>query len=169
MTRVTKENLSHALNKVHAMDVTTKEHVCDDLFEQQPNLLTSVLVQNQMGNAMNDVDSLLHILIVLHFAVKEAGIILLKISEQEQERQLDILKESILFSRDMSLNLVENSINQYVSNHKEPVLFSYVLGAMREAGFFKNKNEASKYLIMAGINLVSCIAEAKETGHNKAN
>ncbi len=161
MLRVSKEDLSCAIEKVHAMDIKTKELACNDLFVQQPNLLASVLVQQQMGNSMNDVDSLLHILIVLHFATKKAGIIIPEVSEQEQDRQLEILKHSILFSQGMSLNLVESSISQYVSNHKEPVLLSYVLGAMQEAGFFKNKNEVSKYLIMAGINLVSCMADAK--------
>ena len=163
MKKVSKKDLSRAIKKVRAMDITTKEHICNDLFEQQPNLLASVLVQQQMGNTMDDVESLLHILLVLHCAIKEAGIIIPKITEEEQVRQLEILKHSILFSQGMSIDLVESSISQYVSNHKEPELFSCVLGSMREAGIFRNKNEASKYLMMAGINLVSCIADAKKT------
>ncbi len=139
MPGVSEKDLARAIEKVDAMDIKTKELACDDLFVQQPNLLASVLVQQQLGNSMNDVDSLLHILIVLHFTIKEAGIIIPKISEQEQDRQLEILKQSILFSQGMSLNLVESSINQYVSSHKETVLFSYVLGAMQEAGFFQTK------------------------------
>ncbi len=95
-------DLAHALKIVHAMDIKAKELICDELFVQQPNLLASVMVQNQMGNSMNDVDVLLNILIVLHLAMKEAG-------------------------------------------------------------FFKRKSETSKYLLMAGINLVSCITDAKKS------
>ncbi|MDY0361031.1 MAG: hypothetical protein RBR08_06245 [Desulforegulaceae bacterium] len=160
MPKISKKALASATRKVNSMDIKAKELAFEDVFAEQPNLLASILVQHRLGNTMNDVESLLHILLVLHFAIKEAGIVIPKISEHEQQRQLEILEHSVLFSEGMSSNLAQSSVNQYINNHKEPVLLAYVIGAMQEAGFLKNKNEASKFLIMTGINLVSCIAEA---------
>ena len=162
MTKVTAKNLAQALKKVQSLNIKEKELICDEIYKEQPNLLASVIVQQRLGNSLQDVDVLLNILIVLYLSLKEAGITISKVTEQEQEHQLSLLKNTILFSEGLGVNLVESSVNQYISNHKEPPLLAYVIGAMQEAGFFEKKEENSKYITLAGLNLVACIANAKE-------
>ena len=162
MAKVTAKNLAHALQKVQSLNIKDKELICDEIYKEQPNLLASVLVQKQLGNSLQDVDVLLNILIVLHLALDDAEIILSKVTEDEQEHQLKLLKSTILFSEGLSDNLVKSSVNQYVSNHKEPILLSYVIDTMKAAGFFEKTDENSKYLTQAGLNLVACIANGTQ-------
>ena len=162
MKMVSAKNLAHTLQKVQSLDIKDKDLICDELYNDQPNLLASVLVQQQLGNLLQDVDVLLNILIVLHLALKEAGMKISKVTEQEQEHQLRLLKDTILFSEGLSDDLVKSSVNQYISNHKEPILLTYVIDTMQAAGFFEKKHENSKFLSLAGLNLVACIANAKE-------
>jgi hypothetical protein len=162
MAKVSNKNLASALRKVCLLNIKDKELICDEIFKEQPNLLGSVIVQQRLGNSLEDIDVLLEILIVLHFSLKEAGIRISKISEREQEHQLRILKETILFSEGLGQHLLKSSVDQYVSNHKEPILLAYVINAMQDAGFFERKEENLKYLIQAGVNLVACIADAEQ-------
>ena len=161
MSKVSEINLAHALQKVQSLNIKDKELICDKIYKDQPNLLASVLVQQQLGNSLQDIDVLLNILIVLHLALNDAEITISKVTEEEQEHQLRILKSSILFSDGLSDNLVKSSVNQYISNHKEPILLAYVIDTMQAAGFFEKKHENSKYLSQAGLNLIACIANAK--------
>lgn len=162
MAKVTAKNLAHALHKVQSLNIKDKELICDEIYKEQPNLLASVLVQKQLGSSLQDVDVLLNILMVLHLALDDAEIILSKVTEDEQEHQLQLLKSTILFSEGLSDNLVKSSVNQYVSNHKEPILLSYVIDTMQAAGFFEKTYENSKYLTQAGLNLVACIANGTQ-------
>ena len=162
MPNVTAKNLTQALQKVQSLDIKGKELIFDEIYNEQPNLLASVLVQQRLGNSLQDVDVLLNILMVLHLSLKEAGITISKITEREQEHQQRLLKSTILFSEGLGDNLVKNSVDQYVSNHSEPILLAYVIGAMRDSGFFEKKEENSKYLTQAGLNLVACIANGKQ-------
>lgn len=158
MAKVTAKNLAHALQKVQSLNIKDKESICDEIYKEQPNLLASVIVQKQLGNSLQDIDVLLNILIVLYLALNDAGISISKVTTEEQEHQLNILKSTILFSEGLSDNLVKSSVNQYISNHKEPILLSYVIKTMQAAGFFEKTYENSKYLAQAGMNLVDCIA-----------
>ncbi len=160
MAIISDKQLLRAIKKAGAMDLKNKELVCDEIFTEQPNLLASVLVLQQMGNSLEDVDVLLNILIVLHLALKESGQKIFEVSEQDQDQQLKLLTASVKFSEGMTNNSVDNSINQYISSQKQPVLLAYVTNVMKDAGFYENQNESSKYLIMAGINLVNCVAYA---------
>ncbi len=162
MAKVTANNLAQALQKVQSLNIKDKELICEEIYKEQPNLLSSILVQKQLGNSLQDVEVLLNILIVLHLSLNEAEVKLSKVTEEEQEHQLRLLKSTILFSEGLSDNLVKNSVNQYISNHKEPILLAYVIDTMQAAGFFEKKGESSKYLSQAGLNLVACIANAKE-------
>jgi hypothetical protein len=159
---ISEINLIRAIDKAQKLDIKDKELICDEIFIEQPNLLASVLVQQQMGNKLEEIDVLLDILIVLHLAVEESGKRIQKVSEEDQEHQLKVLSATIRFSEGMNNSLVQSSINQYIANHNEKLLLAYVLGAMKDAKFFENNKENSKYLIMAGVNLVNCIANAQK-------
>ncbi len=158
---ISEKNLIRAIKKERKMDIKSRECVCNEIFIEQPNLLTSVLVQQKLGNSIEDVEVLLNILIVLHLAVKESGKRIVKISEEELEHQFKILSALIRFTEGMKSKLVESSIDLYIEGHGEKILLAYVFAAMKDARFFENTNESSKCLIMAGINSVNCIANAQ--------
>ncbi len=158
---ISGQNIACAIKKSKAMDIKSKELLCDEIFIEQPNLLASVLVLQKMGNELKEVDVLLNVLMVLHMAVKESGNKISKITEKEQEYQMKIFTATVKFTENMDANCVNESLDQFINNHKESVLLAYVIEKMRIANFYENKKESSKYLIMAGINLVNCIANAK--------
>ena len=162
MATISQGNLMCAIKKAQKMNIPEKERVCDEILIEQPNLLASVLVLNNMGNTLEEVEVLLNILIVLHLAVKESGVRIEKVSEEAQERQLNMLAAIIKFTEGMDSRFVDISINQYFVSQDEKILLAYVLSAMKDAKFFENKKECSKYLIMAGLNLVKCIINAKK-------
>jgi hypothetical protein len=85
-----------------------------------------------------------------------------KITEDEQERELRRLSASIKFTADMEPELVNKSIRQYVGFREEPWLLSYVSERMQGADILKSTDENSKYLILSALNIVGCIANAKE-------
>jgi hypothetical protein len=46
-------------------------------------------------------------------------------------------------------------------SQSERVALAYVVDAMQEAGFMTNTAESSKYLMLAGLDLVNCIGSAE--------
>jgi hypothetical protein len=162
MAKISSENLTSAINRAQNMSLTDKESACDEIFREQPSLLASVLVQQQMGNTLEDVDVILNFLIVLHLAVNEAGVRIEEISELQQEDQLAKLKTSVAFSEGVDSHLINSSIKQYISNHKEPIMLAYVIDTMKQAGFYESMRECSKFLVLAGVNLANCVSNATE-------
>ena len=161
MSEVTVKQLARAVKKAQKMDMQSKELLCDKIYIEQPCLLASVVVQKQMGNTMEDVDVLVNILIVLYLSLKESNREIAMITEQDQDYQLTMLYNSIIFAEGMNNEMVASSVEQYIANHKEPVLLAYVVDTMLQNGFHKNQADHSKYLLLAGMNLVECIANAK--------
>ena len=162
MTTITHDHLFRAIQIASNMSIKDKEVVCDEIFIEQPNLLSSVLVQAQMGNTLEEVDVLLEILIVLYLALKESGEKIEKISEEEQAHELSVYAEVIIFTEGMDACTVVSSFNQYFENQDDRMLFEYVVGKMKDARLFENQKECSKYLLMAGMNLINCIRKAKK-------
>jgi len=162
MATITQDHLFRAIQIANNMSVKDKEFVCDEIFIEQPNLLASVLVQVKMGNTMEEVDVLLDILIVLYLAHKESGEKIERITEDEQEHELRIYAEVLKFTEGMDLIAVVSSFNQYFPSQDDRILFDYVVSKMKDARFFENQKECSKYLLMAGINLINCIRNAKK-------
>lgn len=62
--KIKQKPLKKAINRASKMSLKDKETVVDEIYTQQPNLLASVLVQQQLGNALAHIDILLNILIV---------------------------------------------------------------------------------------------------------
>jgi hypothetical protein len=160
MVNISNKQLTRAIEKAETMDLKNKELACDKIFVEQPNLLASVLVMQQMGSSLEEIDVLLNILIVFHLALLESGQKIAKVSEQDQDHQLRLFENTVKFSEGMDSNLIDSSINQYIKSQKHPLLLSFVAGVMKDAGFYEKQNESSKYLIMAGINLANCVAHA---------
>ena len=150
-----------AVDIQQSMNLREQEKFTDRLYATQPNLLGSVLVLRNFGLDMNDIGTVLTILMVLLLALEQAGVKIEQIKEEQQEKELNILSQSVNFSEGLSEDLRNQSIEQYVSSHKEPAMFAYVVGAMEEAGITARTDKKVKYLMMSALNLVNCISNAK--------
>ena len=141
MARIKQKHLTKSIEKTSKLSLSDKQVLCDEIYLKQPNLLGSVLVQQQMGSSLEEVDVLLHILLVIHLSLEEANFGLEKITEEEQEHQLRTLSSIIKFSEGLDLSLLESSINQYIDQHNEKLLLAYVIEQMKNANFFTNQRK----------------------------
>jgi hypothetical protein len=167
--RISVEQLATAISKVRSMSLAEKSTLSDEIFKQQPNLLASCLVQQRLGVAEHAVEFLLNILLVCFQAMKESGYDWPLISEQEQERQLARLRGTVAFSEDLTDPAQANAARaQYVMNHPEAPLLAFVLREftlwLLELADRGAEAESDKFVMMAGINIVNCIAHAQCPG-----
>lgn len=165
MARIGIQHLAAAHQKVQAMDLKQKEQQFDQIFLHQPHLLASCLVQPRLGADMNAVGVLLNILLVCYQAMQETGLHWPLISEDEQERQLARTVGAILFSEQMAdPALAEQARNQYIADHPEPLLLQFTVQQCTLWLLDLNQRgaeaESDKYVMMAAVNLVNCIAHA---------
>lgn len=158
---ISPQHLNQAINKHSSLTMKEKEAIMDQIYKQQPNLLGSILVQQQMGNTLEQMDVLLNILIVCWLAVKESGKKLSLITEDDQDRNLNRYVAQVNFIDDLGSS-TNKALQQYIDDHSEEFLFAYVHKQVTDAGFHVLQEEHSKYLTMAAMNLVNCIAEKLE-------
>ena len=158
---VSAAHLAAAITAVAAMDIGQKEQVCDRVHAEQPNLLASVLVLPRLSVSTPTVDVLLNVLIVLTLAVDNSGQRLATVGEVDQERELQRLVAIMRFSEGLDATLMAQSIQQTTAYRHESFLLAYVVDTIQRAGLTALKDETAKYSILAGINLVNCIAAAK--------
>ena len=92
------------------MDITQKERLADELFEAQPHVFASFLVQQQLGVALGKMDFLLEILLICLQAMKESGLIWPRITEDEQDRQMGRLAATIQFGGDLPGGLRDRAL-----------------------------------------------------------
>ena len=159
--KINQKSLITAVKEFEAMTLKQKESIVDEIFVQQPNLLGSVLVQSHLGNRMEQIDVLLKILIVLHIALKAAKVKIELISEDLQDRELNRLVANIKFTEGLSQSLSSKSLKNYVDHHKEKHALAFAFNELVISGIAHAEEECTKYLMLAGLNIVSCISEAK--------
>ncbi|PCI46016.1 MAG: hypothetical protein COB51_08150 [Moraxellaceae bacterium] len=143
------------------MSLKEKEVILDEIYVEQPNLLGSVVVLNQMGSTLEQMEVLLNILLVAYLALNESGIKIAEVTESEQERELSRFVGHVKFTEGLSSSSELTAIQQYIESHEEKTLLAYVYKEMLESGFHDLKYESSKYLIIAGFNIVNCISAAE--------
>ena len=150
------------------MSLSEKETVMDEIYVQQPNLLASILVQQKLGNTLEQMDVLLNLLLVIHLALKKSGVRLETISEDEQEQQLRRFIAKVNFTEGLDAVSYEKALQQSIE-HEEQLLFAYAHRVVMDAGFVYLQHENSKYLTMCALNLVNCVAAAKEKSISTVN
>ncbi|MEO0809853.1 MAG: hypothetical protein AAFW82_04305 [Pseudomonadota bacterium] len=158
---VSAEHLASAIKTVAAMSLKEKEAVCDTLYATQPNLLGLVLVQSSLGATMETVDVLLNILIVFHISIENSGHVLGTVSEADLKRNLERAVATIRFTEGLDEKSFDQSVQQVMACETEKVLLAYAIDTMLRAGFPNLRYENSKYHMLAGINIVNCIATAE--------
>lgn len=162
--RISTRHIAAALRKVRAMDVTQQIALADEIKITQPNLLASCLVQAQLGADQNTVGFLLNILLVCNQAMHASGLHWPLITVEEQERQMARMVGSVNFSEELRDSTADAARSRYVAAHPEQPLLAFVLGEcggwLRELARTKAEKESDKYVLMAAVNLVNCIAYA---------
>ncbi len=159
MTCIFPQNISEAIIKASAMTIVEKEAEFDVIYKEQPNLLASVIVQQQMGSALEQLDVLFNILLVVHLSLRAAGVQIPTVTVEEQDRQLRLFAARVRFSEGLEGPLFNQVLQQTLNDCPEEYLYAYVLNDIKQTGLAAVKTESAKYLIMAGLNLVNCISQ----------
>ena len=80
------------------------------------------------------------------------------ISEATQERCLQRLTGRARFTEGLGPELFERAVRDQIDEHGEPRLLAFAYGHLREHDPLSVRTEAEKYLLLAALNLVDCIA-----------
>lgn len=158
MTFISQTVLAEAIVVVNQMDIAERLLLADEIFAQQPNLLASVLVLQRMGLSLQQLDIPIYILLVAYQSMKASGHYWPVISEDIQESCLQRLTGKIHFTEGLSPPLFQQAVDQQINEHGERYLLSFVYGYLGENDLLAIKTEAEKYLLLALLNLVDCIA-----------
>ena len=165
MARISVEHLAKAVQKISAMDLRQKELLTEEIHLRQPHLLASCLVQSRLGADMRAVEVLLNILLVCYQAIKETGLQWPLISEAEQARQLQHTVSAIRFSEDIKEAAASDTARgQYFDSHPEQPLLAFAINEanvwLRDVSQRHTEAESDKFVLMASVNLVNCIAHS---------
>jgi hypothetical protein len=164
MSRITVDNLAAAIRKVRSMSLQEKEALADEIHRCQPHMLASCLVQSRLGVEPAAVEFLLNILLVCYQSMKESGLQWSVITEDEQERQMQRWIGAVQFSEHAVGSAADGAREQYASQHPEQPLLAFVLSETNQwLGEIAERHaeaESDKFIMMASMNLVNCIAGA---------
>lgn len=158
MARIPMPTLAAAVARVQAMDRAQKEQFVDEMFRQQPAMLASFLVQRQMGVCLEKMEFLLEILLVCLQAMRQSGLPWPTITEDDQDRQMqDFLAQA--GPKAQGGGFEPAGVNQrYINAHPEKALLAFVLNRLAQWSAKVVPEETDKYVMLAAINLVNCIA-----------
>jgi hypothetical protein len=120
------------------------------------------LVQTRLGVEPAAVDFLLNILFVCYQSMKESGLQWPVITEDEQERQMQRWIGAVQFSEHAMGFAANAAREQYASQHSEQPLLAFVVSEtsqwLREISERHAEAQSDKFVMMASMNLVNCIA-----------
>ena len=158
MELITQAVLVQAIRDINAMSHAHKVRLADEIFKHQPNLLASVLVLPNMGVSTLELEVPLHILLVTFQATKRSGHAWPVIQEDVQEKCLQRLTARMRFNEGLQAELADQVVKQFCDEHGERHLLAFVYGYLREHDLLSVRTDAEKYLLLAVLNLVECIA-----------
>ncbi len=160
MALITQAVLAKAAVAVDGMDQAQRMQLADEVFAHQPNLLASVLVLQRMGASLRQMEVPVHILLVAWQAMKTSGHVWPVISEDTQDVCLARLTGRARFTEGLPANLQQRAMQQYINAHREQYLLAFAWGHLRDNDLLGARTEAEKFLLLAALNLVECIAFA---------
>ncbi len=158
MPYITSEILAQAIPLSSKLNLQDKEKICDEIFKAQPHLLGSVLALHRLNVSLEKIDFALNILLVCFLAMKASGHTWHQVSLDEQEQHMARLAGSIKFGADLSEHLQSLASQQYIEAHDERYLLAYVINECNTWLKSVQAVESDKYVLLALINLVNCIA-----------
>jgi len=163
--RISLEHVAAADRKVRSMQIAQKTAILDEIYLKQPNLLASCVVQTRLGADELTVEFLLNLLITCYVAMSESGFEWPLISETDQECELARTVGAVLFSEQLTDPTSAHAARaQYVDAHPEQPLLALVMrectGWLKDVARRRAEKESDKYVMMASVNLVNCIAHS---------
>ena len=158
MPRILPETLAQAIALVSKLNLQDKEKICDEIFKAQPHMLGSVLALHRLSVSLEKIDFALNVLMVSFLAMKGSGHTWHQISLNDQEQQMARLAGSIKFGSDLSDHLQYLASQQYIEAHHEKYLLAFVINECTSWLKTIQAVESDKYVLLAVINLVNCIA-----------
>ncbi len=163
--RISIEHVATALRKVQSMDLPQQVTLIDEIHVQQPNLLASCVVQARLGADEHTVEFLLNILLVCYLAMNESGYEWPLITADKQQQQLARMVGAVRFSEDLTDSAAADAARaQYLASHPKQPLLALVVSQcaqwFRDLAHRNAAKESDKFVMMASINIVNCIAHA---------
>lgn len=148
---------------VNGMDPAQKVHLADEIFARQPNLLASILALPRMGVGMVELEVPLHVLFVTFQAMKRSGHAWPIVTEELQDRCMQRLTARARFNDGLPGDLADQVVQQFCDEHTERFLLAFVYGYLGEHDLLRVRTDAEKYLLLAALNLVECVASVGST------
>jgi hypothetical protein len=148
---------------VSSMDPAQKVRLADEIFAKQPNLLASILALPRMGVGMVELEVPLHILFVTFQAMKRSGHAWPIVTEDLQDRCMQRLTARARFNDGLPGELADQVVQQFCDEHSERYLLAFVYGYLGDNDLLRVRTDAEKYLLMAALNLVECVASLGST------
>lgn len=158
MELITQAVLVQAIRDVNAMDSVQKVALADEIFLHQPNLLASILVLANMGVSTLQLEVPLQILLVTFQAMKRSGHTWPIVQEDEQERCMQRLTARMRFNEGLPERMAAGLVKQFCDEHSERNLLAFVYGYLGDHDLLRVRTDAEKYLLLAALNLMECIA-----------
>lgn len=158
MGLITQAVLVHAIGDVNAMNAAQKVALADEIFLQQPKLLASILVLANMGVSTLQLEVPLHILLVTFQAMKRSGHTWPIVQEEVQEQCMQRLTARMRFNEGLPVQIADRLVKQFCHEHSERNLLAFVYGYLGDHDLLRVRTDAEKYLLLAALNLVECIA-----------
>ena len=158
MTLLTQAVIVRAHIDVNRMSAQQKVELADEIHGQQPNLLASILVLPRYGVDMLVLEVPIQVLLIAFQAMKHCGHALPTISEDVQETCLQRLTATMKFTEGVPPDLVEQMTTKSCIDHPERYLLAFVYGHLGEHGLLGVRTDAEKFLLLAVLNLVECVA-----------
>ena len=158
MGRLAQQAVIEADIGVRRMSHDQKVRLADEIYAQQPNMLASILALPRMGVNMAQLEVALHILLVTFQAMKLSGHQWSLVTEDIQDDCLQRLTARARFNEGVPQELAIQVVEQFHNEHAERYLLAFVYGYLGEHDLMAVRTEAQKYLMMALLNLVECVA-----------
>lgn len=168
MTAIAQQVLVEAVLHVERLNFEARQQLADEIYARQPNLLASIVVLEQYGATLEQMESVLNLLLVWYEAMKRSGRNWPLITEDDQDRCLQRLCARARFNEGLSGQQQNQAVSDFIASHSEPQLLAYAYGKLGEYGWLDINSELKKYLVLSTLNLVECIADtAPKTGGNR--
>lgn len=164
---ITQSVMVQADIDVRGMGPAQKVRLADEIFAQQPNLLASILALPRMGVGMVELEVPLHILFVTFQAMRRSDHAWPIVSEDVQDRCMQRLTARARFNDGLPGKLADQVVQQFCDEHPERYLLAFVYGYLGEHDLLRVRTDAEKYLLMAALNLVECVAFVESTNSSR--
>ena len=143
---------------VRRMSHDQKVRLADEIYAQQSHMLASMLALPGMGVTMAQLEVALHVLFVTFQAMRLSGHQWPLITEDIQDGCLQRLMARARFNKGLPQELATKLVEQFHTEHAERYLLAFVYGWLGDHDLMAVRTEAEKYLMMAALNLVECVA-----------